>query len=78
MNKIKTKAAAQSVKADLNHIKHTLQLAAREVSNNIKQRRADWQDQVVDKITDKPLKTVAIALFSGVVVGFIMRGKRNH
>ena len=74
----KTKRTVAIVRADLNHIKDTLRSAAHDMTQNVKERTDDFQDKWADKISDQPFKFVAIAALSGAVVGFLMRGRKNH
>lgn len=76
MNKA-SKHTAAVLKADLSHIKNTLALAARDMKKNVMNRSDELQDQLSDKISDQPFKSVAIAALSGIILGFIMRGRKH-
>jgi ElaB/YqjD/DUF883 family membrane-anchored ribosome-binding protein len=83
--KIKRVRSAQNdLYNDLTKIKAALADATSSVSgrtgnlishqlNNVVGKTTDFQDEVEDFVVEKPLKAISIAVFTGLVIGLILR-----
>jgi len=76
------------ISADLEKIKSALFDTAKDMHGkakemwsdsieNVKEKSTDAKETVSDYILNKPIKSVGIALLSGLVMGFLLRGNRK-
>ena len=70
-------ADLERIKAALADASYDVKGRANEILNesmdNMKQTSTDLQNNVTDYIAEKPLKSMGLAILSGIVIGYLLR-----
>ena len=59
------------------HMKNRTKGALSNTVENAKDTSLQWKDNVEEYVTDKPLKSLGLAMLSGIFLGYLIHGKRK-
>lgn len=60
------------------HVKDRAAGAINDSVENVKERSVEWQGNVTNYIAERPVKTLGIAMLSGMFLGYMILRKRSN